>query len=125
MTDEHPSFVGLDGPYKHHTVNHSAGEYVRHYTLHTNSIESVWALLKRQIVGIHHWVSPKHLSRYATEMTWRYSRRDMRVTGKRSAAGPGGHAASATGASGAQCQGRSSARRRAGWSAMRVSTSAR
>jgi hypothetical protein len=43
-------------------VNHSKGEYVRHYVLHTNSIESVWALLKRQIIGVHHWVSPKHLN---------------------------------------------------------------
>ena len=80
MTDEHASFVGLGQYFHHHTVNHGAGEYVRHYTLHTNSIESVWALLKRQIVGIHHWVSPKHLNRYATEMAWRFNRRDLRVT---------------------------------------------
>jgi transposase-like protein len=82
MTDEHVSFVGLQGDYQHHVVNHSAGEYVRHYVLHTNSIESVWALLKRQIIGVHHWVSPKHLSRYAAEMTWRFNRRDLRVTGR-------------------------------------------
>lgn len=68
MTDEHPSYVGLDGAYHHHAVNHSAGEFVRHYTIHTNSLECVWALLKRQIIGIHHWVSPKHLDRYVTEM---------------------------------------------------------
>jgi len=80
MTDEHASFVGLGRDFHHHSVNHGAGEYVRHYTLHTNSIESVWALLKRQIVGIHHWVSPKHLNRYATEMSWRFNRRDLRVT---------------------------------------------
>jgi transposase-like protein len=77
MTDEHLSYQGLDGDYMHHTVNHSAGEYVRHYALHTNDIESVWALLKRQIIGIHHWVSEKHLSRYLGEMTWRFNRRDM------------------------------------------------
>lgn len=77
MTDEHLSFTGLGADYSHHTVNHSRGEYVRHYTLHTNSIESVWALLKRQIIGIHHWVSPKHLHRYVNEMTWRINRRDM------------------------------------------------
>ena len=78
MTDEHGAFIGLgDDGYWHHAVNHSAGEYVRHQTIHTNSIESVWALLKRQIVGIHHWVSPKHLPRYVDEMTWRFNRRDM------------------------------------------------
>jgi hypothetical protein len=36
--------------------------------------------LKRQIFGIHHWVSSKHLHRYLAEMTWRFNRRDMKVT---------------------------------------------
>lgn len=76
MTDEHGSFVGLAGDYYHHRVNHSAGEYVRNYCLHTNGIESVWALFKRQIVGTHHWLSPKHLSRYLGEMTWRFNFRE-------------------------------------------------
>ncbi len=80
MTDEDKAFLGLGRDFYHHTVNHSAGEYVRDYTIHTNGIESVWALLKRQIFGIHHWVSPKHLNRYLSEMTWRYNRRDMKVT---------------------------------------------
>ena len=39
----------------------------------------MWALLKRQIVGIHHWVSPKHLDNYVGEMTWRFNRRDMKA----------------------------------------------
>lgn len=78
MTDEHPSFVGLSASgYYHHTVNHSAGEYVRNFCIHTNGIESVWALLKRQIIGIHRWISPKHLCRYLDEMTWRYNRREQ------------------------------------------------
>jgi transposase-like protein len=77
MTDEHASFVGLSGRYYHHRVNHSAGEYVRDFCIHTNGIESVWALLKRQIIGIHHWISPKHLHRYLDEMTWRFNRRDQ------------------------------------------------
>lgn len=77
MTDEHGAFVGLQGDYHHHRVNHSAGEYVRHYVLHSNGIESVWALFKRQIIGTHHWLSPKHLSRYLGEMTWRFNLREM------------------------------------------------
>lgn len=77
MTDEHVAFVGLEGDYHHHTVNHSAGEYVRYFFNHTNGIESVWALFKRQIIGTHHWMSPKHLSRYLGEMTWRYNLRSM------------------------------------------------
>jgi transposase-like protein len=75
MTDEHGSFVGLSDTYNHHRVNHSRGEYVRHYVLHTNGIESVWALFKRQIIGTHHYLSPKHLNRYLGEMTWRFNRR--------------------------------------------------
>jgi transposase-like protein len=77
MTDEHGSFVGLDRDYNHHRVNHSKGEYVRHFVLHSNGIESVWALFKRQIVGTHHYLSPKHLFRYLGEMTWRFNLREM------------------------------------------------
>jgi len=80
MTDEDNSFLGLDGEYNVYSVNHSKAEYVRHFIFHTNGIESVWALLKRQIYGIHHWVSDKHLNRYVSEMTWRFNRRDMTVT---------------------------------------------
>ena len=81
LTDEDRSFIGLGDDYLHLSVNHSKGEYVRlGGFVHTNSIESVWALLKRQIIGIHHWVSPKHLSRYVDEMAWRFNRREMNVT---------------------------------------------
>ena len=77
MTDEHGAFVGLGATYSHHRVNHSAGEYVRHYVLHTNGIESVWALFKRQIIGTHHWLSRKHLNAYLGEMTWRFNLRTI------------------------------------------------
>lgn len=77
MRDEAPAFVGLQGTYTHHAVNHSAGEYVRHYTIHTNTIEGAWSQLKRQIVGVHHFVTDKHLSRYVAESEWRYNRRKL------------------------------------------------
>lgn len=77
MTDDYVSYRGLDGQYHHHTINHSAGEWVRFSVIHTNSIEGVWALLKRQIYGIHHWVSGKHLDLYLSEATWRYNRRSQ------------------------------------------------
>lgn len=78
-TDEAGGYRGLQGRYSHHTVNHGAGEYVRHYHAHTNTIEGVWAQLKRQIIGVHHWVSPKHLDRYVQEVTFRYNRRETGV----------------------------------------------
>jgi transposase-like protein len=80
MTDEYVSYRGLDGLFfRHHTINHSAGEWVRFSTIHTNTIEGVWAGLKRQIYGIHHWISGKHLDRYLSEATWRYN---LRSAGK-------------------------------------------
>lgn len=70
-TDEHGGYEGLDGLwFHHHKVNHGAGEYASG-SVHTNSIESVWALLKRAIYGTWHQVSPKHLSRYVNEVTFR------------------------------------------------------
>lgn len=77
ITDESRAYKGLSRDYMHTSVNHSAGEYVVDKLIHSNGIESVWALLKRQIIGIHHFVSPKHLARYVDEMTWRFNRRDM------------------------------------------------
>jgi transposase-like protein len=82
MTDEDRSFIGMNGHFNVQSVNHSAGEYVRDETIHINGIESVCALLKRQIIGIHHWVSDEHLNRYLSEMTWRFNRRNMKVTAR-------------------------------------------
>jgi transposase-like protein len=78
MTDEWPGYRGLDGRYNHHTVNHTSGQYVKNYFAHVNGIEGVWSLLKRQIYGIHHWVSGKHLHHYVAEAVWRYNRRSVK-----------------------------------------------
>ena len=43
-----------------------------HIAWHTrNSIESVWAVLKRGVHGTFHYVSKKHLDRYVDEFTFR------------------------------------------------------
>lgn len=71
-TDEHGSYRGLRSEgFEHFTVNHSAGEYVRDYCIHTNGIESFWALLKRGYYGVYHYMSPKHLHRYVDEFSFR------------------------------------------------------
>ena len=75
MSDESASYVGLEGRFHHHTVNHGVGEYVRDYFCHVNGLEGAWSHFKRQVFGIHHWISAKHIDRYLNEFTWRYNRR--------------------------------------------------
>ena len=75
-TDDWGAYRGLVGDgswpyeYNHKTVNHSAKEYVNGM-IHTNGIESVWALLKRGYTGTFHHFSLKHLQRYLNEFTFR------------------------------------------------------
>ena len=73
-TDEHAGYTGLGKDFTHKFVRHSKGEYVSG-NVHTNGIEGFWSQLKRQIVGIHHWVSAKHLDRYVGEASWRFNQR--------------------------------------------------
>ncbi|WP_425992972.1 IS1595 family transposase [Brevundimonas sp. TWP2-3-2] len=75
-TDEHAGYRGLGGRYTHRAVAHSKGEYVRKDT-HTNTIESVWATVKRQYIGTHHFISAKHLDAYLNEIAFRMNRREM------------------------------------------------
>lgn len=75
-TDEHAGYRHLGRTFAHGVVRHSAGEFSRG-GFHTNGIEGFWALLKRQIVGIHHFVTPKHLNRYVGESTWRFNARNL------------------------------------------------
>lgn len=76
VSDENVSYLTLNQTYEHHSVNHSKDEYVRG-SVHTNTIEGFWNLLKKQISGIHHSVSPKHLQRYCSEAEYRYNRRGI------------------------------------------------
>lgn len=76
VTDEHSGYGHLHTRYTHKTVTHAKGEFSRD-SAHTNTVEGAWSLLKRQIVGIHHFVSGKHLGRYVAEATWRYNRRSV------------------------------------------------
>ncbi|MGO9134899.1 MAG: IS1595 family transposase [Methylovirgula sp.] len=68
-TDEAPIYKNLPG-FIHETINHSAGEYVRD-NVTTNGIESVFAVLKRGLIGVYHHTSPKHLERYVDEFSFR------------------------------------------------------
>jgi len=58
----------------HESVNHEAGEWVRG-DVHTNTVEGVFSLFKRSVVGAFHQVSKKHLDRYLDEFEFRFNNR--------------------------------------------------
>ena len=59
----------------HESVNHSAKEWVRGQ-VHTNTIEGVFSLFKRAVIGQYHHVSRKHLDAYLDEFEFRFNRRN-------------------------------------------------
>lgn len=62
--------------YKHDSIKHSRRQYVRG-DVHTNSIESFWALFKRNYHGTYHSMSKKHLQRYIDEVVFRFNSRQL------------------------------------------------
>ena len=78
-TDGSSAYCPVTGlRYDHDSVNHSAGEYVRG-KVHTNGIESVWAVLKRGYHGIYHAWSKKHIRAYVDEFTFRLNDGNVEV----------------------------------------------
>ena len=74
-TDELASYMGIEtDTRKHETCNHSAEQWVVG-DAHVNSVENVWSLFKRSIMGAFHKVSRKHLDRYLEELEWRFNNR--------------------------------------------------
>ncbi len=74
-TDEWPAYRGIgDADTRHETVNHSAEQWVNG-KVHTNTVENIWSLLKRSIIGSYHKVSVKHLDSYLDELEFRYNNR--------------------------------------------------
>ena len=69
-TDEHAAYRQFGDSYDHQTVNHSVKKFVNGMAT-TNSIESVWAVLKRGYNGVYHQWSYKHMARYVDEFTFR------------------------------------------------------
>jgi transposase-like protein len=73
ITDEWNGYVGIKAFMPHGVVNHRVW-YVDG-SLHTNGIESFWALLKRGLVGQYHKVSLRYLPRYIDEFSYRFNHR--------------------------------------------------
>jgi hypothetical protein len=75
VTDEWPAYRGIgDENTEHQTIYHGAQEWVQ-ANVHTNTIEGVWSLFKRSIVGSYHHLSAKHLDAYPDEMAFPFNNR--------------------------------------------------
>lgn len=56
-------------------VNHHKDEWVRG-DVHTNSVEGVWSLFNRSVIGAFHQISVKHLPAYLDEFEFRFNNRE-------------------------------------------------
>ncbi len=74
MTDEYKGYMGMHRIVPHSVIRHSRWYVDGH--IHTNAIESFWAIVKRGMFGQFHSVSRKHLQRYVDEFCYRYNTRD-------------------------------------------------
>ena len=77
-TDEHAGYAGLPGYIRRH-VSHGVGEHVGAGDIHVNSVESMWAVLKRSLYGTWHKASVKHLHRYVNEATFRLNEGNVKI----------------------------------------------
>jgi transposase-like protein len=74
-TDYFSTYRPLKGMgYCHGRVNHAERVYVSG-SVHTNTIEGFWSLVKRGLDGVFHGVSKRHLQGYLNEYVWRYNQR--------------------------------------------------
>ncbi|MGH2554181.1 MAG: IS1595 family transposase [Actinomycetota bacterium] len=77
-TDSHRSYRGIgDHNTRHEYVDHAGEEWVRG-DVHTNTIENVWSLFDRAVIGSYHKLSKKHLPAYLKEFEFRFNGRENR-----------------------------------------------
>ena len=73
VTDEYPGYRAVDALMAHEVINHSEQYAVG--DIHSNTIESFWALIKRAWCGSHHHYSKKYMPLYIAETSWKYNER--------------------------------------------------
>ena len=79
MTDDSATYRTFGWNFADHgRVTHTRGEYVskQDATIHTNTVEGYFSILKRGIIGTFHHVSEAHLGRYLSEFDFRYNARE-------------------------------------------------
>ena len=81
-TDESKLYTTTGREYADHQHRQSLGWRVRSLrgTAHTNTIENVFSVFKRGMVGVYQHCGEAHLHRYLAEFDFRYNRRDGLAT---------------------------------------------
>jgi transposase-like protein len=75
-TDDFMPYDGIaDGNTRHETVQHGKKQWVQG-DVHTQTMEDVWSLFKRSVIGSYHHLSVKHLQAYLDELAFRYNNRE-------------------------------------------------
>ncbi|MGO9245670.1 MAG: IS1595 family transposase [Verrucomicrobiia bacterium] len=74
FTDQWVGYNGLHSHFAHESIDHQKKCFAVG-KVHTQGIDSFWALFKRGYHGIYHQMSPKHLQRYVDEFAFRFDRR--------------------------------------------------
>lgn len=75
MTDESHLYRRIGQEFaSHNTIQHGADEYVRG-DVHTNTVEGVFSVFKRGMLGTYQHCGEKHLHRYLAEFDFRYNNR--------------------------------------------------
>lgn len=83
MTDEAYLYKTVGKEFAaHETVNHSMDEYVREKVFHTNTVEGAFSMFDRMVMGVYHYISPKHMQCYCNEVAFRYNFRKENGTAK-------------------------------------------
>jgi len=75
ITDEHMLYHHMSKMLPHDVIRHDS-EYVRG-EIHTQNIESFWALLKRGLIGTYHHVDAGYLPQYVNEYEFRHNTRKV------------------------------------------------
>jgi hypothetical protein len=75
VSDEYKGYSKMDSIIEHVKIDHH--KLYSYKGINTNTIESFWAIIKRQIIGQHHQVSTRHLPRYVAEAVFKYNNRKV------------------------------------------------
>lgn len=88
MTDTLPAYSVLGADRR--SGKHSDKEFVRTdpdgTPIHMDTAESCHADLRRMVLGVHHWISRKHLDRYLEDLAFRRSLRKLDIAARLRAA---------------------------------------